>query len=66
MGTKLVSSVQLIYRPSPVGKTAKKTVSEGVLFVNSALKLQHHIVKNTLLQTDFSSLISTLHFNRYH
>jgi len=35
---------------NPVGKITKKSLKECV-FVNTALKLQCHIVKNTLLQT---------------
>jgi len=31
------------------------------IFVNSALKIQRHIVKNTLLQTAFSAILSTLY-----
>jgi len=31
----------------------KKTVSRSAFFVNSALKIQFHIVKNTLLQTAY-------------
>jgi len=37
-----------------VAKIAKKSR----FFVNSALKLQWHIVKNTLLQTAFNILIT--------
>jgi len=36
---------------NPVGKIAKNSLKECD-FVNSALKIQCHIVKNTLLQTD--------------
>jgi len=32
---------------------------EGVCFVNSALKIPCHIVKNTLLQTAFLAILST-------
>jgi len=39
-----------------VGKIAKKQ-SEGV--VNSALKIQYHIVKNTLSQTAFPGILLT-------
>jgi len=35
-----------------VGKIAKKSLKECVL-VDSALKIQYHIVKNALLQTSF-------------
>jgi len=38
---------------SPVGKIAKNSLKE-CMFVNSALKMQCHAVKNTLLQTAFS------------
>jgi len=42
----------------PVGKIAKKKC-EGAQngFVNSALKIQYHIVKNTLLQTASSAIL---------
>jgi len=40
-----------------VGKIAKKQ-SEGLRFY-SALKLQRHIVKNTLPQTAFSAILPT-------
>jgi len=33
-----------------------KKQSEGVFFANSALNIQRHIVKNTLLQTAFSAI----------
>jgi len=35
----------------PEGKIAKKTVTD-----NSALKIKCHVVKNALLQTDFSAI----------
>jgi len=38
-----------------VGKIAKKQSKRNVFFVNSALKIQCHDVKNTLLQTAFSA-----------
>jgi len=38
----------------PVGKIAKKNRLKGCAFVNSAFKIQCHIVKNTLLQTAFA------------
>jgi len=37
----------------PVGKIAKKNSQKECIFVNSALKIQCHIVKSTLLQTAF-------------
>jgi len=40
---------------NPVDKMPKKQ-SEGVFFANSALNIQRHIVKNTLLQTAFSAI----------
>jgi len=44
---------------NPLGKFAKKK-SEGVcFFVNLALKLQRHIVKNTPLQAAFSTILPT-------
>jgi len=41
-----------------VGKITKKQ-SEGVRFVNSALKIQCHVVKKTILQTAFSAILPT-------
>jgi len=43
----------------PVGKIAKNSLKECVFFVNSALKIQCHIVKNTLLQMAFSGIFPT-------
>jgi len=43
----------------PVGKITKKQ-SEGVFSVNSALKIQCHVVKNTLLLRTAFSLDSEL------
>jgi len=37
----------------PVAKIAKKNSLKECVSVNSALKIQCHIVKNALLQTDF-------------
>jgi len=45
-------------RISPLGKIAKIQSKECV-FVNSAFKLQCHIVKNTLLHTAFSAILPT-------
>jgi len=41
-----------------VGKIAKKQ-SEGVRFLFSALNIQCHIVKKTLLQTAFLAILPT-------
>jgi len=41
------------------GQNRQKIQSERVVFVNSALKIQYRIVKNTLLQTDFSAILPT-------
>jgi len=46
---------------NPVGKIAKKTVC---IFVNSAIKIQCQVVKNTLLQTAFSAILPRLLFRR--
>jgi len=46
-------------RRFPVGKIAKKSSLNECVFVNSALKIQRHIVKNTLLQTAFSAILPT-------
>jgi len=43
---------------NPVGKIAKKQ-SKGVRFVNSALKIQCLVVKNTLLKIAFSTIFPT-------
>jgi len=37
----------------PSGQNRQKNSLKVCIFVNSALKLQCHIIKNTLLQTDF-------------
>jgi len=42
-----------------VGKIAKKTVWRCAFFDNLALKIQCHVVKNTLLQTAFSAIFPT-------
>jgi len=49
--------VQNIYN---VWAKLRKKQAEGVLFVNSALKIHCQIDKNTLLQTAFSGLITLL------
>jgi len=38
---------------------AKKTVQRSAFFVNSVLKIQCRIVKNTLLQTAFLAILPT-------
>jgi len=38
-------------------KSPKKQSEVNVFFVNSALKMQCHVVKNTLLQTAFSVIL---------
>jgi len=43
-----------------VGKIAKKDSLMECDFVNSALKIQCHIAKNTLIQTGFSAILPRL------
>jgi len=43
----------------PVGKIAKKNTLKECSFVNSALKIQCHIIKNTLPQTALSEILPT-------
>jgi len=38
----------------PCGQNRQKTVCRSAFFVNSVLKIQSHVVKNTLLHTAFS------------
>jgi len=42
-----------------VGKIAKKNSLKECSFVNSALKIQCHIVKSTILQTAFWEILPT-------
>jgi len=42
-----------------VGKVAKKNILKECVFVNSALEIQRHVVKNALLQTAFSAILPT-------
>jgi len=42
-----------------VGKIDKKNSVKECVFVNSALKIQCHVVNNTLLQTAFSAILPT-------
>jgi len=45
----------------PSGQNCQKTVRRSAFFVNSALKIQCNIVKNTLLQTAFSAILQFRH-----
>jgi len=49
----------LTYTYFPVGKIAKKSSLKKSVFGNSALKIQCHVVKYTLLQTAFSAILPT-------
>jgi len=49
---------QMEDEPSVQNRQKKNSLSECV-FVNSALKIQCHIVKNTLLHTAFSAILPT-------
>jgi len=42
-----------------VSKIAEKSSLKECVFVNWALKIQCHVVKNTLLQTAFSAILPT-------
>jgi len=56
-----VQFAQMIDWSMPSGQNLQKKQSEGVsaFFFSSALKIQYHIVKNTLLQTAFSAIFPT-------
>jgi len=56
IGQRVVPEIKQSEIVHPVGKMAKNSLKEWV-FVNSALKIQCHIVKNTLLQTAFSAIL---------
>jgi len=44
--------------PYPVSKIAQKnSLKECIFVVNSALKIQFHVVNNTLLQTSFLAIL---------
>jgi len=43
----------------PVNQQNRQTVRRSAFFVNSALKIHYHIVKNTLPQTAFSEILPT-------
>jgi len=44
----------------PSGKNRQKAVWRSAFLVNSALKIQCHIVKNTLPQAAFSAILPAL------
>jgi len=41
----------------PSGQNRQKSSVKEFLFVNSALKIQYYVLKNTLLQTAFSVIL---------
>jgi len=48
----------------PVGKIAKKSSLKECVFINSAFKIQCHVVKNTLLQTAYFSILYLIHYRK--
>jgi len=48
------------------GQNRQKKQSEGVRFVYLALKIQCHIVKNTLLHTAFLAILPTRQFTNFN
>jgi len=46
------------FRLQPSGQNRQKNSLKCIFVINSALKIQCHIVKNTLLQTAFSVILS--------
>jgi len=49
--------IKLSYKPS--GQNYQKNNLKEFVFVTSALKIQGHVVKNTLIQTAFSVFLAT-------
>jgi len=57
---KFDTRLQNFYYVLPSGQNCQKKNSlKECVFVNLALKIQYHIVKYTLLQTDFSAILPT-------
>jgi len=49
----------LFLAPENNGKNRQKSSLKKCVFVNSALNIQCHVIKNTLLQTAFSAILPT-------